>query len=83
MLLTEGGVSAVIISNVGGQPGAYAVTTQGEVSVLGTGAAPSALARSSRYGWETAEDASAEIPQGTITVSGDDGEIVTIPVVIT
>ena len=50
MLLTEGGVSAVIINNVGGQPGAYAVTTQGEVSVLGTGAAPSALARSSRYG---------------------------------
>ena len=81
MLLTEGGVSAVIIINVGGQPGAYAVTTQGEVSVLGTGAAPSALARSSRY--MAAEDASAEIPQGTITVSGDDGEIVTIPVVIT
>jgi len=83
MLLTEGGVGAVIMNNVGGQPGGYAVSTTGEVSVLGRGNGTIEPGAVVQVEVKAAEEASDDIPQGTITVSGNDGVIVTIPVVIT
>jgi hypothetical protein len=83
MLLTEGGQSAVIINNVGGQTGAWAVSAAGDVTVLGAGNGTIEAGAVIQVRVQASEDPGPTVPHGTVTVSGDNGVIVSIPVVIT
>jgi hypothetical protein len=59
------------------------VSASGDVTVLGAGNGTIEAGAVIQVRVQASEDPSPEVPQGTITVSGDDGVIVTIPVVIT